>query len=105
MDNTELIKAVLEIAHELRAVIGEQELRLHGQQVGERLQGDGGVAAGSGIGRKGNGKAAGGVDKGEQVAADAVAQAHHGIAGKQGQYQGGDGNPVKPDYRLGQQTP
>ncbi len=81
MGNTELIEALLEVAHELGAIIGEQVLRLDGQQVGERLQGDGGIAAGSGIGSKGDGKAAGRVDKGEQIAADTVAQANRDSGG------------------------
>ena len=52
------------------------------QQVAQGIECTGGLAAGRGGGSHGDGKAGGRIDEGEQVAAEASLEAHHGIAGE-----------------------
>ena len=52
------------------------------QELTEGFEREGGLSAGWGTGGEGDCEAAVGVDEGEQVAADAVADADHGIAGE-----------------------
>ena len=76
------VEALLEVAEELRAVVGEDEPWGGWQQVARGIEGTGGLAAGRGGGSHGDGKAGGRIDEGEQVAAEASLEAHHGIAGE-----------------------
>ncbi|WP_423908323.1 hypothetical protein [Candidatus Spongiihabitans sp.] len=75
------IGALLEASYELRAVVFNPEARRFWQQLAQRIKGDGSLLAGLG-GGKGDSEAGVRVDEGEQVAAQSLAQAHHGIAGE-----------------------
>ena len=75
------IEALLEAAHELRAIIFDPEARRFWQPLTQRVKGDGRLAAGLG-GGEGDSEAGVRVDEGEQAAAQTIAQAHHGIAGE-----------------------
>ena len=75
------IKALPEASYELRAVIGADEARRFWQPLTQRVKGDGSLLAGLG-GGEGDSEAVVRVDEGEQAAAQSIAQAHHGIAGK-----------------------
>ena len=67
----------LNAAHELGAVIGEDEARQFRQPLTLRIKGDGRLAAGLAGGFDVDGKAGVRVDEGEQVSAQSIAQAHH----------------------------
>ncbi len=82
MGHAVVIEALLEASHELRAVIGEDEARRFWQQLTQRVKGDGGLLAGLGGGGEGDSEAGMRIDEGEQIAAQSIAQAHHGIAGE-----------------------
>ncbi len=79
MGNAVGIEALLKASYELRAVVFDPEVRRFWQQLAQRVKGDGRLAAGLG---GGEGEAGVRVDEGEQAAAQAIAQAHHGIAGE-----------------------
>ena len=68
MFDAALVELFLEVAEELRAVVGEDELRRLRQELAEGIEGDGEAAAG--------------VNESEQVATQAGLQAHHGVAAK-----------------------
>ena len=73
------IEALLEASPELRAVVFDPEARRLWQPLTQRVKGDGSLLAGLG---EGDSEAGVGVDEGEQAAAQAIAQVHHGIAGE-----------------------
>ncbi len=79
------VKALLAASPELRAVVFDSEVRRLWQPLTQRVKGDGSLLVGLG-GFDVDGKAGVRVDEGEQAAAQpiaqAIAQAHHGIAGE-----------------------
>ena len=81
------IKALLEVSYELRAIVFDPEARRFWQPLTQRIKGDGSLLAGL-CGGKGDSEAGVGIDEGEQVSAQAIAQAiaraHYGIAGAWG---------------------
>ena len=76
------LQALLEVAQKLRAVVGEHEAWGFRQEMAQGVQREGRLAARRGGGGKGDGEAGVRVDEGEQVAAEAGLEAHHGIAGE-----------------------
>ncbi|WP_423908392.1 hypothetical protein [Candidatus Spongiihabitans sp.] len=79
MGNAVQVKALLEAAHEFGAIVFDPKARRLWQPLTQRVKGDGSLLAGLG---EGDSEAGVGVDEGEQVAAQSIAQAHHGIAGE-----------------------
>ena len=73
------VKALLEVSYEFGAVVGEDEARRFWQPLTQRVKSDGRLLAGLG-GGEGDSEAVVRVDESEQAAAQAIAQAHHGIA-------------------------
>ena len=76
------LQALLEVAQKLRAVVGEHEAWGFRQEMAQGVQREGRLAARRGGGGKGDGEAGVRVDEGEQGAAEAGLEAHHGIAGE-----------------------
>ena len=82
MRDAAFLPALLEVAQELRAVVGEHEAWGGRQEMAQGVQCEGRLAARRGGGGKGDGEVGVRVDEGEQVAAEAGLEAHHGIAGE-----------------------
>ncbi len=80
-----LLEFVIELSHELGAIVGQYKARCGGQEWAEGFECEGGLTAGLGTGGEGEGESAVGVNEGEQVAPDAIADADHGIAGEDGE--------------------
>ena len=76
------LQALLEVAQKLRAVVGEHEAWGGRQEMAQGVQRESRLAARRGGGGKGDGETGVRVDEGEQVAAEAGLEAHHGIAGE-----------------------
>ena len=80
------VKALLEASYEFGAVVFDPEARRLWQPLTQRVKGDGSLLAGLAGGFDVDGKAGVGVDEGALVAAQsiaqAIAQAHYGIAGE-----------------------
>lgn len=71
---------------ELGAIVGQDKAWCSGQELAEGFEREGGLSAGWGGGGEGDGESAVGVDEGEQIAADAVADTDYGIAGEDGEW-------------------
>ena len=73
MGDAVFFQLYVEVAHERRAVVFDPEVWGFWQELTQRVEGDGGLAAGLGGSGKGDGEAALGVDEGEQVTAQSIA--------------------------------
>ncbi len=70
---------------ELGAIVGQDKAWCGGQDLAECFEHEGGLLAGWGFGSEGDGQSAVGVNEGEQIAAEAVADTDYGIAGEDGE--------------------
>ena len=95
MGDAPFVEALLEVAQELGAVVGEEEPGWGGEQHTQRVEDVSGVAARGGGGSQGEDEATVGIDEGEQVTAEARVQPHHGITGEhfQGRHRAPVGGP------------
>ena len=92
MSDALFFEGVIEVRHEFRAVVGEDEFRRFWQELAQGVESDGGVAAGLVGAAKAMAKRVLGSmkvnDEGKQSAADAVLYAGDGVAGEELQWFG-----------------